>query len=743
MGEGLNVKPLEWYDQYAYSSDRIQETDEERDTFIAKLASIDDQKEKDLMLKEKRAELHSKMLAAKRQELEERKRLQIEGVRLQKELQEQKNKQIATEEKIALLTETVLHTKQEVAAINKTLQKVETNQYEFEGIWNTFLEKSAKDVDRHVKSYIEKLDNHITQTFTPAVIERIVKGSGGGGGDGDGDEDGRDDKKGKRVQREGAGQINKIKVKIPWTYTRKKDESVMHWIAAVESYVYGQRIPYWDRVLMASSCMGGDAMSDAISLQKEAGCSSMVEYSQQTRIEDFLKAVRERFEDKNLARRTEILILNLPDRKWKSTSALKATMDALLRCNEHGLTPAQILNSFARALPNPLRTQLYPRTKEEGMMTYEKFSKIALDHAGFLVEANYCHYWKDLQAGKKWQNRTISGSIHGKDNLLLTFEEGGVETLSLDQVDYGLEEGPNGLVAQEGSYAAVAARGEGDKDEDVAEEEVAADMVEEDLAPRGVVAKVATTREEGEMVPRKVAVVSILPGEEEEAPDPGDSVSTDFMDTKVKSRNGKTQTRTGKGTSPYTAEKEAKAAAILKERREKKEAKKKALLEAQAAKLKKIEEEMAREKERLKKEEEAKLKEVEEEEEEDVEEEPLERGRRGNKGETDPGEDEEALIYVPRDEQEAVVREWEAEGDPLKRQVLEDEKRMEWKFRLSRERKRRMEAATEAAKELEEIRKQKDQMAVQVDLLEKVEILAKNVERLAKVQEEQLLFGRG
>ncbi|GBG93037.1 hypothetical protein CBR_g58305 [Chara braunii] len=457
MGEGLNVKPLEWYDQYAYSSDRIQETEEERDTFLAKLASIDDQKEKDLMLEEKCAKLHSKILAAKRQELEERKILQI-GARLQKELQEQKNKQIATEEKLALLTETVLHTKQEVATINRTLQKVETNQYEFEGIWNTFLEKFAKDVDRHIKSYIEKLDNHITQTFTPAVIERIVKGSGGGGGDGDGDGDGRDDKKGKGVQREeGARQINKIKVKIPWTYTGKKYESVLHWIAAVESYVYGQRIPYWDRVLMASSCMGGDAMSFAISLQKEAGCSSMVEYSQQNRIEDFLKAVIERFQDKNLARRTKILILNLPDRKWKSTSALKATMDELLQCNEHGLTPTQILNSFARALPNPLRTQLYPRTKEEGM-TYEKFNKIALDHAGFLAEANYCHYRKDLQAGKKWQNRTISGSIPGKDNILLTFEKAGVVTLSWDQVDYGLEEGPNGLVAKEGSYAAVAAR---------------------------------------------------------------------------------------------------------------------------------------------------------------------------------------------------------------------------------------------------------------------------------------------
>ncbi|GBG72342.1 hypothetical protein CBR_g11920 [Chara braunii] len=227
----------------------------------------------------------------------------------------------------------------------------------------------------------------------------------------------------------------------------------------------------------------------------------------------------------------------------------------------------------------------------------------------------------------------------------------------------------------------------------------------------------------------------------------------------VKAVCSREDTRTGTSTSPYTAEQEAKAAAILKETREK-EAKKKALLEAQAAKLKRIEEEMAKEKERLKKEQEEKLKAVEEEEEEE-EEQPLEMRRAGRRGESSGrkedlmekkitewvaglslGEDEEALMYVPRDEQEAAVKEWEAEGDPLKRQVLEDEKRMEWKFRLTRERKRRMEAASHSAIELEEIKKQKDQMAVQVDLLGKMEIMAKNIERLARVQEEQLLFGR-
>ncbi|GBG41651.1 hypothetical protein CBR_g74738 [Chara braunii] len=459
----LPVEPLDWAGQYYYSSEPLRESEEERDTFIAKLATVTDTVERNLMLEEKRVELNNKLLAARRQEVEEKKKLQAEGEKLQKALEDQKDKPSATEEQLALLREAVLNTRQDMALMRQTLQRVETHRVEFESVWNNFLEKSAKDVDQHVQTYIRALDEHVTKTFTPEVIEKIVKGAGGGGGDGD--DDGDDDKKGKKVGDpkeklpQEIGQASKIKLKLSWTYNGKKEESVLHWAAAIESYVYGQRIPYWDRVLMASSCMGGDAMSFTISLQKEAGCNSMVEFSQQTRIEDFLKAVRERFEDKNLARRTEMLILNLRDRKWKSTSALKATMDELLQCPDHGLTPAQILNSFARALPDPLRTQLYPRVKEEGM-TYEKFGKIAVDHAGFLAEANYCHYWKDLQAGKKCQNCTISGSIPGKDSLLPTFEEGGANTIFWDQVDYGLDE-LSGPVAQEGSYAAVVARGGG------------------------------------------------------------------------------------------------------------------------------------------------------------------------------------------------------------------------------------------------------------------------------------------
>ncbi|GBG84331.1 hypothetical protein CBR_g38302 [Chara braunii] len=183
-------------------------------------------------------------------------------------------------------------------------------------------------------------------------------------------------------------------------------------------------------------------------------------------------------------------------------------MDKLLQCPNHRLTSTQILN-FARALHEPHRSQLYAQTKEEGM-PYEKFSKIAVDLVGFLQEANYCHYWKDMQKGGRWKKRTVVGSIKGKASLLVSFEGGVVEELAYEDIDYGLEDTRSNQMA-EGTIRLLQPTREGDKEEEEAEEGVEA----EDVAPTGVIEKVAITREVGVTVPRKVDVVPPLQEEEE------------------------------------------------------------------------------------------------------------------------------------------------------------------------------------------------------------------------------------
>ncbi|GBG63980.1 hypothetical protein CBR_g40223 [Chara braunii] len=194
------------------------------------------------------------------------------------------------------------------------------------------------------------------------------------------------------------------------------------------------------------------------------------------------------------------------------------------------------------------------------------------------------------------------------------------------------------------------------------------------------------------------------------------------------------ETRSGVGTTPYTQAQEEEAAKILAEQKARKEEKelvkqatKIALQQEQAAKMNKLQEEM----ERVKKEEEEKMKvvdteEVEEEKEKQAEAEEIPPIRRSvrEKGESsgtkgDPwiekkvtewvanlslGETEEAMLYVPLDEQETVIKKIEAEADPLKSQMIVEEKKLEWRLRLIRENKRRMEEAEKVARELEEVK---------------------------------------
>ncbi|GBG59807.1 hypothetical protein CBR_g54909 [Chara braunii] len=213
------------------------------------------------------------------------------------------------------------------------------------------------------------------------------------------------------------------------------------------------------------------------------------------------------------------------------------------------------------------------------------------------------------------------------------------------------------------------------------------------------------------------------------------------------------ETRGGTGTIPCTKGQEEEAAKILgegKARKEKKElvkqAKKLALLKEQTKKKKQLEEEM----EKLKKEDEEKLKAVEEEE---VDEEvPLVRTSTRERGEPSGtkredewmekkvfewvanlslGEDEEAMLYVPR-EQEAVVKKLEAKEDPLRCRTIEEEKKLEWKLRLTREKRQRMNAANKMVKELKMVEEQRTQMERQEDLQGKMEVMAMNIEVLAK-----------
>ncbi|GBG66004.1 hypothetical protein CBR_g54983 [Chara braunii] len=161
--------------------------------------------------------------------------------------------------------------------------------------------------------------------------------------------------------------------------------------------------------------------------------------------------------------------------------------------------------------------------------------------------------------------------------------------------------------------------------------------------------------------------------------------------------------RSGKSTSPYTAEQQEKMAALAKENKERKECEKQAKLKAiadeRAAKLKEVEEEM-------KKKEKAAEEEAAAEEAKEMMRIESGEGSSGTKKDTDAeiekkisewvanlslGEDEEAESYVTEDEKAALAAELATMTDPMERREREDEQKLQWKLRMKREKRRRRE----------------------------------------------------
>ncbi|GBG77239.1 hypothetical protein CBR_g23567 [Chara braunii] len=221
---------------------------------------------------------------------------------------------------------------------------------------------------------------------------------------------------------------------------------------------------------------------------------------------------------------------------------------------------------------------------------------------------------------------------------------------------------------------------------------------------------------------------------------------------RVKTRGGGTR------ITPYSKEQEQEAAKILAEQKARREelekkAKKVALLAEKAKKAKELEEELKR---LYKEKEVAASVEEEEEEEEEI---PLERNvRREERGESSGtkradtrlqktvkdwvanlllGEEEKVMLYVPQAEREVVLQEIHAEENPLRRQAVDEEKRLEWKLRLTRERRMRMEAADEMEKRLNEAAERGGRLDETADLNTQIGLLSQNVEVIWSVQQEQ------
>ncbi|GBG80611.1 hypothetical protein CBR_g31071 [Chara braunii] len=248
-----------------------------------------------------------------------------------------------------------------------------------------------------------------------------------------------------------------VKVKFPDSYSGKREENFDNWEVNVKTYVHLQQVSPDQRVLIFIHALRDEAAIFARSLVRMANCNDdPVAYSAFTPLTDFIKLLCERFADVARSVKASDKLQTIHARKWKSARALKGTMDELVAVPDHKVTEAQLVNLLYRAMPEALRGHFFAKS-EDPATTYDSLSReVVVFEAKSASVSTFWH--RDLDKGKQWKSRTISRQVKTKDSIVLTLDEGSVDEIPYDQIEWGLEEEDSG-VGQGRSYAAVAAGG--------------------------------------------------------------------------------------------------------------------------------------------------------------------------------------------------------------------------------------------------------------------------------------------
>ncbi|GBG80061.1 hypothetical protein CBR_g30427 [Chara braunii] len=300
-----------------------------------------------------------------------------------------------------------------------------------------------------------------------------------------------------------------VKVKFPDSYSGKREENFDNWEANVKTYVHLQQVSPDQHVLIAIHALRDEAASFARSLVRAANCNDdAVTYSSFTSLIEFMKLLRERFADVARSVKASDKLLTIHARKWKSARALKSTMDELVAVPDHGVTDTQLVALFYRAMPESFRGHFFAKS-EDPATTYDSLSReVVAFEAKSVSVSTFWH--KDLDKGKQWKGRTISGQVKTKDSLVLTFDEGSVNEIPYDQIEWGLEEDDS--VWARGELTLLSRLEGGRKEEDEARAKGAGPQGAGFRAIRGLAAEEEIAkREEGFKVPRKTVLGTGLP----------------------------------------------------------------------------------------------------------------------------------------------------------------------------------------------------------------------------------------
>ncbi|GBG59559.1 hypothetical protein CBR_g49819 [Chara braunii] len=412
----VEKKITEWVANLSLGEDeeaQLYVPQEEREAFARELEAIDDPLERQTTEDEKKLEWKLRMMREKKRRREEANRVakELERVQACRQEVEAQAEVPAKLDKILgyleVLSKASIEEHLAVKGQDVTLHAIRSGFREF-----------ARDMVTHVGSEVKRLKEGVDKFCTDAIESAKVVATA----------------EATKRQRK-----KPVKLKFPDAYSGKKDDSFDNWEAGINTYVYLQHIAPEEQVLVAFHALKDEAASFARSLARGADCEhNMIAYLRLTPLSTFLKLLRERFADVTRGVRASDKLQTIHSRQWRSAKALKAVMDDLVAVLDHGVTETQLVQLFYRAMSEPLRGHFFDKTQQPNI-TYDALSReVVLFEAKSMPVSTFWH--KDLDKGKKWKGRTISGQVRAKDHLLLTLDEGGTDEVPYSEIEWGLEE---------------------------------------------------------------------------------------------------------------------------------------------------------------------------------------------------------------------------------------------------------------------------------------------------------------
>ncbi|GBG89751.1 hypothetical protein CBR_g49603 [Chara braunii] len=169
----------------------------------------------------------------------------------------------------------------------------------------------------------------------------------------------------------------KVKMKLPFTFCNKKEESLLLWIAEIQTYVSTAPIEPESQVAFTTSCMGGEAKQWVLAEANAAGFEDIGEWAKTLTLKQFLAKTRDRFLDKTTTDKAFDQLTSIGQKHWTSVEALSREVDRLLQVPGLNLQDSQVLYIYSRALPEPIRGHLVIEAKS-GKYNYRQFRDLAL-----------------------------------------------------------------------------------------------------------------------------------------------------------------------------------------------------------------------------------------------------------------------------------------------------------------------------------------------------------------------------